>query len=169
MRIDISGCYFRWLCDITELTGYSELLSLLHDTPFVYIIPMDKNRESDGLSLRWRFLCENSINRRAYFSQFSSNECSVLEMMIALALRMEEITGDCAENWFCIMLESLGLFNMTNECFDKNNAVIILENFLERKFRRNGKGSLFTVTKSRADMRATEIWYQMCLYLDEQF
>lgn len=170
MRTDISERYFQWLCDITELAGYSKLLAVLHDTQFVYRVPMDKNRESDGLCLRWRFMYETNIGCYADNIGPNFDGCSVLEMMTALALRMgEEIMCERAGKWFLAMLKSLGLSYMTDDCFNQIAAVDILDKFLKRKFRRNGKGSLFTVTKSRADMRATEIWYQMCLYLDEQF
>ena len=42
-----------------------------------------------------------------------------------------------------------------------------LDRFLQRKFKKNGEGSLFTIRDPSKDMRNIDIWYQMCAYLNE--
>ena len=51
--------------------------------------------------------------------------------------------------------------------FDRDYVEDIVQKFLDRKYSRNGDGGLFTVNRSRYDLRSVEIWYQMCWYLDE--
>ena len=52
--------------------------------------------------------------------------------------------------------------------FDEDNARIAIDRLLSHSYKRNGDGGLFTLkSRTREDMRKTEIWYQMCWYLDE--
>ena len=51
--------------------------------------------------------------------------------------------------------------------FDEKTIEKHLDIFMNRKYRRNGAGGLFTLKFPPRDMRMVEIWYQMCWYLDE--
>jgi len=94
-------------------------------------------------------------------------------MMAALAFRCEEQImsdaeyGDRTGEWFWAMIESLGLTGMDDEHFNKQFADDVVDRFLDRNYSRNGEGGLFTVQNPRRDMRSTEIWYQMCFYLND--
>ena len=89
--------YFEWLydlvCDNRYSEGYSyrKLLSYLHDVEFTYTIPKDSNRAEDGLDLRYRFAYNTG---REYAEEYLDGPCSVLEMMVALAIRCEECIMD---------------------------------------------------------------------------
>lgn len=160
--------YFAWISKIArewclEHGSYDQLIHILHLTPFYSSIPMDKNRIEDGLNLRTR-----------YSHQMTKDEpASVLEVMVALAYRCEEEYmadpdyGDRTGEWFFGMIQSLGLAGMDDSRFNLIYTMNILERFLNREFKPNGEGSLFTVQNSNQDFRKTEIWYQMCWYLDE--
>ena len=93
-------------------------------------------------------------------------------MMIALSIRCEEHimddpdVGDRTGQWFWNMLVSLGLGSIDDRKFDRYLVDDVLERFLNREYKRNGEGGLFTVNNGR-DMRQTEIWYQMNYYLRE--
>ena len=58
---DINNDYFEWLynlvCDglYAGRNSYRKLLMFLHNTEFTWTIPMDENRASDGIDLRYRF------------------------------------------------------------------------------------------------------------------
>ena len=99
--------------------------------------------------------------------------CSVLEMMIALAIRCEEHimddpdVGNRTGQWFWNMIMNLGLGSMTDDQFDKRYAEQVIERFLNREYEQDGEGGLFTVKHCKHDLRTVEIWYQMCWYLDE--
>ncbi len=141
---------------------------LLHGTPFRYSVSRDENRAQDGIDLRWRY---SYLNGYDDLSDFLSGPCSVLEMMVALAIKCEEIMddatyGDRTGQWFWQMVVSLGLGGMYDEAFDKGYSIQCIERFLDRRYSSNGRGGLFTVRGAHRDMRDLEIWYQMDDYLN---
>lgn len=175
--------YFEWLCSKachdSSCKKYSKLLSMLYDYEFTPKLVMDENRVEDGRELMRRFAIERNTTLNALLSegltgmdQRGEKQCSVLEMMIALAIRCEETIMTDAEYddrtgiWFFQMIDSLGLTDMTDFNFDHKYVEKILDKFIYREYNRNGKGGLFTIEDTEADMRDIEIWYQMCWYLD---
>ena len=179
MRDGINGEYFKWLCDLAckrrfaKEISYRKLLRFLHDTQFTYLIRRDQNRAEDGISLRWRF-----IQARKYEDSYDEimsrldGPCSVLEMMLALAIRCEESwmddpnIGDRTGQWFWGMVRSLGLGSMTDDRFDIRYAEDVIARFLDREYEPDGRGGLFTIKDCDRDLRDVEIWYQLCWYLD---
>lgn len=75
--------------------------------------------------------------------------------------------GNRTGQWFWNMIVNLGLGSMNDTKFNKIHAKEIIQKFMDREYRRNGEGGLFTVKHCRTDLRSVEIWYQMCWYLDE--
>lgn len=174
-RDQIINDYFEWLWNFTKCRGHSQnrkIITLLHNIEFRYSIPMDANREEDGVDLRYRFMTEVGIpkNYQEVYG-YLDGPCSVLEMMIALAIRCEESImddpdiGDRTSEWFWLMMKNLGLDYMSDRKFDRDIAEEKISIFLDRKYKRNGEGGLFVVN-GRRDLRKVEIWYQMCWYLD---
>ena len=171
--------YFEWMirlvCDGKYSGGRSwkKLFRLLHETEFIYILEMDGNRADDGADLRYRFAYESGYNERELDDAMENRPCSILEMMVALAQRCEEhITddpdsGNRTGKWFFEMIESLGLKIMDDEHFDKIVSADILDCFMRREYRSDGRGGLVTVSDENIDMRSSEIWYQMMWYLNE--
>lgn len=172
-RCNLYNRYFDWLCDLVCRQRYSKaisfrkLLTRLHETEFTYLIPRDKNRAMDGIDLRWRFSLEYDLD-----SGDLDGPCSVLEMMVALAIRCEEDymddpgVGDRTGQWFWGMIVNLGLGSMTDTRYDERVVDDILQRFLNREYEPDGKGGLFTVRNCNFDLRDVEIWVQMCYYLD---
>ena len=175
----IKNEYFEWLYEyvcgerFSKTISYRKLLMRLHDTKFRYTIPMDSNREEDGVDLRWRFASryENPKDQN-YVMDCLIGLCSVLEMMVALAIRCEENimddpnVGDRTGQWFWGMIRSLGLGDMTDDRFDRKFVDETIERFLNRDYEPNGKGGLFTIKNCKKDLRTVEIWYQLCWYLN---
>lgn len=167
--------YFDWMYRLVfrrpRSATYRKLLTCLYDHDFRYSIAMDDNRDSDGIDLRYRFAREKGYDYRLIGSYLDDRPCSVLEMMIALALRCEEHImedsefGDRTGHWFWNMIVSLGLSSMSDKRFDIDYVDDVIERFLDREYEPNGKGGLFTVRDSKRDMRTMEIWYQMHSYL----
>lgn len=162
--------YFEWLFDMVHDgrfargISYEKLLRHLHDRMFKYIMKRDSNRASDGVDLRYRFSHE-------FGEMYYYKPCSILEMMIALAIRCEEsimddpLIGDRTGQWFWDMIVSLGLGSMTDDLYSEQYVDDVLERFVDREYEPNGKGGLFTVY-NHEDMREVEIWGQMLRYLN---
>lgn len=159
--------YFEWMYDLvcdgrfSKRITYRKLLMHLHNTEFIYSIPRDENRAEGGVDLRRRFSDHNV-----------SGPCSVLEMMLALAIDCEETImenaayGDRTGQWFWGMINNLGLGTMNDTNYDREYVTNILDRFLHRRYERDGRGGLFTVRNCDRDLRDVEIWYQLCWYLD---
>lgn len=171
--------YFEWICQLVcdnkkfGRFSYRKLLCRLYDRDFVCLMPMDENRTTDGLDLRYRFGYENGYDRPTIDTHLNHDHpCSVLEMMISLAHRCEESImddpdkGNRTGEWFWGMMSSLKLLPMFDEYFDKELVDHVITIFLNRQYKRNGEGGLFTINNCPHDLRAVEIWYQMCWYLD---
>jgi hypothetical protein len=169
--------YFEWLCskiiDEESNVKYSMLMSHLYDATFTAVLDMDENRAEDGKALRYRFGIENNISRNTILTTLDNDpQCSVLEMMVALSIRCEESImtddeyGDRTGSWFWNMIVSLGLGTMNDSRFDEKYVDIVLDRLINRQYKRNGEGGLFTIDGIKRDMRNVEIWYQMCWYLD---
>jgi hypothetical protein len=175
---DISKGYFDWLCEVIDYGGktkfYKRTLKLLHHIDFSYTIPKDANRFEDGIDLRYRYGYEHHIDYPEIADILDSKPCSVLEMMVALAVRCEEHImydaekGDRQSKWFWKMFDNLGLKEMTNSNFDEDYILDSVERFLRRDYDADGTGGLFTTSDPTKDMRTEEIWYQLMWYLNDR-
>lgn len=177
VRDDVINEYFDWMCQLVsdkQYIGdhsYRKLLSKLHSIPFTYTIDMDGNRAADGIDLRYRFGYERNYEDYIITSFLDDKPCSVLEMIVALALRCETIMedpdyGDRTGEWFWGMIESLGLESMDDTSFNRDHVDDVIDIFLSRGYGRDGRGGLFTIKHPKRDLRTVEIWYQMNWYLD---
>lgn len=167
--------YFDWLYSLvmSDDESYIVLCEFLDDIDFNYIHQMDGNRLEDGISMRYRFAYDKSIPPAIISRELDNKPCSVFEMMVALAVRMEEDVMDSAEYedrtgiWFRDMLKSLTLEDMVNRNFDKDRAEKVIDAFLLRRYQQNGRGGLFTINNHpESDLRKVEIWYQAMWYLN---
>lgn len=176
-----SEIYFDWLCqkisypDDTEnekINPYDELLRYLHSVTFVPIIDMDWNRRDDGIDLRYRFGYESDIEPEVIHDTVDIEPCSMFEMMVALAIRVEEHImadddiGDRTPGWFWSMIESLGLQHQTNDNINLSYIAHTVNRFMNRQYEPDGKGGLVTIPGCPEDLRDVEIWYQMQMYLN---
>lgn len=175
---EIQNCYLNWVKtlafpELEKRQQYSYLLDFLYNVPFTYLIPLDQNRYIDGIDLRYRFGYEYNISDDEIKYYIDNRNCTVLEMMVALALKCEEEImadpeiGNRIGNWFYAMLENSHLNCMTNDVFDVYYVDERIKQLLNRQYSFDGDGGLFKVRNPKRDMRTSEIWYQMCWYLDE--
>jgi hypothetical protein len=161
----VRDLYFEHLCAMIgskKAGAYSRLLLMFHDRPFYEIIPNDANRVIEGQALRDTFRGRHGV-------RMDDDSCTFLEMLIALAQRMNDVvyepnTPDQTEKWFWIFVDNLGMTDDTDELMDAvrfeevRRAVIRV---VERTYRRNGSGGIFPVRGFKGDMRTIELWYQM--------
>lgn len=112
--------YKRWLMyqigGSSECRNYTLLLDELYDIPFRYVVPSDQNRIEDAYALRSEFLDSYDWPR-------ITNKASVLEVLIALARKIDEDLmydeefGDRTEEWFWVMVRNLGIC-LSNSHYD---------------------------------------------------
>lgn len=167
--------YFLWLCEKVCMDGpdkgYVTLMKILYERDFspetAVLIPNDDNRIEDGIRLRDEFIEDFGLNG------YIRGACSVLEMMVALSYRIEDIFGfDDAPGYFWMLLENLGLDlfddHYCRTCRNYRGEIDdILYRFMNREYCKDGKGSLFPMKNPSRNLAKTEIWYQMQNYMRE--
>lgn len=179
-RDEVIHGYFNWLYDLVckdrfaPSISYRRLLQFMHDTDFRYSIARDQNRAEDGKDLRYRYALTRGEDPDEIdeITDILAGPCSVLEMMIALAIRAEEsimddvLLGDRTAQWFWKMVTNIGLGSAMDTNLDYRVVSRKLDRCLDREYAPNGRGGLFTVLDCEYDLREVEIWYQLCWYLD---
>lgn len=172
--------YFDWLVEIvcknrfSKQISYKRLLMQLHSISFkgVGLFKRDRNRVQDGINLRYRFADELYTMHSRFVLNYLSGPCSVLEMMVALAMKCEETImdnpeyGDRTGQWFWQMISSMGLSHMTDDIYNKEAVDFAVNRMLNREYAPNGEGGLFTIRGFDGDLREVDIWTQLCWYLD---
>jgi hypothetical protein len=169
MEEPIEEVYFKWLCArvLTQpSTMYVDLFRLLHDTPFTWIIPGDRNREEDGCELRYYFMDETGLDAS---SEWFNRPCSVLEMLVAFARNAAFQTNISDQEWMATFLENLNLVRFRYlRRTDVPVVEEIINTFLWRTYDPSGVGGLFPMRSTMHDQRTVELWYQLSEYLADQ-
>lgn len=186
MRPDIREAYMGELAKIIHVRhgrkSYFKLLQKLHAVPFNYDILMDENRFADGVSLRYIIGRELGYPDAVIATLLDDKPCSVLEMLVALCLSIEERImsdpecGDRTSEWFWLIMGNLGLHqfhDMTFDWYQSDHEIDgIMDIFLNHQYHRDGSnGGAFIIPdiEPGKDMRKTELWYQACWYLNTIF
>lgn len=173
--------YFHWLCGLVNADdpncSYYDLMRILFDTEFRWSIRNDENRAQDGILLRGTFL-KSSDSEGAGIGDIQG-PCTVLEMLIALATRIDidimwdPDKGDQTMRWFWEMVQNLGLDGFDDDDFEGEDGYrfvpFIVDRWLDRRYRWDGIGGLFPLKNPTCDQRETEIWYQMNVYMIENY
>lgn len=166
--------YYDWLISkVTEYNNnYDYLLQHLYSIDFYSCIPLDDNRLTDGGDLWCRFADEQGYSYNEMDS-IAESQVTVLEVMIGLAVRMEDTImcdvdfGDRTALWFWAMVKSMGLYSMIDENYDSAYVDDVVNDMLERNYDKDGRGSLFHVKGTMYDMRELEIWRQMHVFIGD--
>lgn len=181
--------YFSWLYNhIREPRRrdyYVKLCKLLHAKPFKSYVHNDENRCADGIALRNIFSEMMGLDEsHTEVHYFLKGECTIFEMMVALAKRMNELMydlddrGDHTPKWFLEMIRNLGLSEFTDETTRDNRLDPVteaeiddtLEKLVSRAYDFYGRGGLFPLKRRPPEDQTTvEIWYQLMRYLDENY
>lgn len=158
--------------DITDMS-YRMLLGVLDGVEFKDTRGIDSNRIHDAQELRADLIAEMAMDHTAV-RPFPN--VSMLEVMIAIANRLGQITGDeDTAFWFWEMVSNLVLDGIDDTEF-RSDPESYEEEILDRaddviniNYDRDGLGGLFLLREGVApqDMRDTELWYQMQYYANE--
>lgn len=169
MNEPIEESYFNWLCaKVIEPTSpnHRDLMKLLHGTEFFWKVSGDKNREADGIELRYYFSNETGLVEGSGWSEYG---CSVLEMLIAFSNRASFQTDIPAKEWFWEFLINLGIDEFRYLDLDQAKYVQdVVHIFIWRMYEENGDGGILPLRNPSQDQREVEIWYQFCEYLEDQ-
>lgn len=174
------GWYFDVLYDIVaadreEVTdlSYRMLLGVLDGVEFKDTRGIDSNRIHDAQELRADLIAEMALDHTAV-RPFPN--VSLLEVMISIADRLGQITGDeDTAFWFWEMVSNLVLDGIDDNEFwsdpEGYEAEILdrADDVINIKYDRDGLGGLFLLREGVApqDMRDAELWYQMQYYANE--
>ena len=174
----INKLYFDWLYKLVggskgPCSNYYYLMRTLFSIDYYWLVPNDDNRAEDGKSLRTKFSSETGEIDDYFLYQC----CSVLEMMVGLAHRIEtDITYDPDKSdhtgvWFYEMLDNLGLSDCTDDIWDdqkQEKTMKTIMDMMDRNYSFNGFGGLYPLKKPKEDQRNVEIWKQMSAYFIEK-
>lgn len=174
----LDEAYFVWLYsqvgsvqNRNRSKTYWTLLRLLHEREFYWTKKFDKdgNRAQDGKDLRREFLRDTNTVLSKVNDGWMDLDCSMLELLVALAWKLAFDGGGESATWFWQMIDNLGL----TECTDANppDARIveeILVKVIGRRYAPNGAGGLFPLQRAEQDQRRVELWYQAQAYLLER-
>lgn len=158
--------------DVTDMS-YRMLLGVLDSVEFKDTRGIDGNRIQDAQELRADLIAENDLDH-TYVRPFEN--VSLLEVMIAIADRLGQITGDeDTAFWFWEMVSNLVLDGIDDTEFrsdpESYEAEILdrADDVININYDRDGLGGLFLLREGVApqDMRDTELWYQMQYYANE--
>lgn len=167
----LAEAYFHWLVEQVREQGghpdktYWDVLRIMHEKEFLWLVPNDDNRLVDGLDLRNEFIEE----RRTMFSTDKFGPCSCLEVMIALSRRLAWVAGEAAEGWAWQLLCNLDLHKMPDPLSRRkaNRTDDILQRMIWRTYSPDGMGGFFPLAWPEYDQTKMEIWYQMHAYAQE--
>lgn len=158
--------------DVTDLS-YRMLLGVLDGVEFRDTRGIDSNRIHDAQELRADLIAEHELDH-TYVRPFEN--VSLFEVMVAIADRLGEITGDeDTAFWFWEMVSNLTLDGIDDTEFwsypESYEAEILdrADDVINVNYDRDGLGGLFLLREGVApqDMRDTELWYQMQYYANE--
>lgn len=159
------------------------LARTLHQKEFSAVIKKDINRINDGRLLRQLFLDEQKFrsngDRDRALDEISIPECSVLELLIGIAERLNFMYLDSqydkpVGDWMHELLSNLKLGYMTDAVLVEfpeylQKAMRIMDQLIERTYEADGRGGLFPLDHPKRDQREVEIWEQMADYCAENY
>lgn len=171
--VPLNELYFRWLYsqvadpDWTD-EGFThwELLRALFQIEFVSVAGKDEDRATDGRELRRTFIDEQGLS--GVSRDWIEHGCSMLELMVGLAQRLEFLADAKVHYWFWRLMDNLDLRQYNDEyelpLEDVDEAITRV---IFRLYGYDGVGGLFPLRAPTRDQRELELWVQMGDYLAE--
>lgn len=180
-----SDPYYDWLCNLIDTDTdicmpHKKLLSGLHTMQFYSCNNMDNNRAADGMGLRRMFINENKNDPEfvyEFMSVYISRPCSVLEFMIALAMKCGNGLYAHLDQeypvalWFWkVFCKNLGYDRMHDDNFSQKKFYDRTVGCMSREYNSDGTGgSMFPIRGyTVSDMRTLDIWQQLNRWVREK-
>lgn len=165
--------YIKWLMKLVNAKPrHYDLFETMFGVEFTYFVGNDINRAHDGLALRDMYMDDTGFHE--LYDILDNEPCSVIEMLVALAIRMADLmhdadVGDKTGHYFWLMIDNLGVKCTTLNEGDRANIVQKCLDFCDRKYDQGGTGGILVVQNPPKDMRKVEIWCQANWYLTEEY
>lgn len=164
--------YLRWLePQLRDEHGnpdksYWELLKIMFERPFGFVIPLDENRLVDGLDLRVEFAHEVHIRPSA---MEPLGPCTFLEVLIGLSRRLAFVAGGGAPGWAWQLMGNIDLHRMSDPVTRHKERKIqeIMTAVIDRTYLPDGRGGFFPLAWPDDDQTQVELWYQLNAYVGE--
>lgn len=158
---------------------YHNLIRVLWEIDFEAFVGNDYDRAAEGLELRTRY--NDILARKAGRGRFVTpdvheifGECRVLEMLIALSMRMYDLMQDMGvynsvSRWFWEIMECVSFDMLDDDSWnvDQNDEEFvrdICDRIMHGDGLRQGRRGGWFLQKDWEDV---EIWYQMHAYLKQ--
>jgi hypothetical protein len=174
MTEPLDELYFTWLYgQVADHTltdprmTYWNLFRALYQKEFAWFVPNDDNRAIDGLLMRQSFAEERGLMvTDEYWLRLG---CSMLELLIAIARRLQFEGEHTVSFWFWHLIRNIGFLGFYD---DRKLPLRRIDSRLDmiiwRTYEDNGGGGLFPLRRPSKDQRKVEIWYQLSAYLLER-
>ena len=180
--------YFEWLVSKVTSPAVPDdaqariVLQVLRDIR-IQALPMadDAPRLEDGKQLRTSFMDDTGMAVHSYKDALEpeSGFCTVLELLVALSMRMDDIMRDpldpCSSvpSWFWGMVSTMvdqPFYPCSYWTFsvDASTPVVVAEStmkFLGRQYDPTGHNGNVFIDMSGVDLRAIDIWAQACHFM----
>jgi hypothetical protein len=180
MSEPLDELYFKWLYEQVAVPEYEDrdltywkVLRILFTKEFVWVpdFVTDENRIHDGIALRHEFVA--AIGIEDVDPDWMDVGCSMLELMVGLARRLEfQADKGGTHYWFWVLMENIGLTGYSDDRrFTKrllSRIDDILDGIIYRNYEPSGLGGFFPLINPLHDQRDRELWYQMNDYLLER-
>ena len=164
----LDDMFLEWLYDQVLVRAhrgatYWKLLRQMYQTEYIWFIPNDGNRAEDGKDLRVDWMRHVEIDAPDHWLDLP---CSFLEMLVALARRMEFEADQTTQHWFWHLLENLDFQAYHDGSgYSRNYVTKRMRVVMDRMYDAHGNGGLFPLRNPDKDQRRVELWYQMSAYL----
>lgn len=183
--------YVEWLesftiderMDSSRRVSYHKLIMQLWEIEFEPSVGNDHDRAAEGLELRSRY--NDILARKAGEGDFVTpdvcaifGECRVLEMLVALSMRMYDLMQDMGiynsvSRWFWEIMSNVGFDILDDDTWNESDeAAFSNEQFVRYSCDEIMQGFGQAVGKKGGwfyveDWDSIEIWYQMHRYLKQ--
>lgn len=172
--VPLDELYFQWLYEQVadpdfedEDLTYWEVLKVLFSVDFAFVIRMDENRAEDGKALRRKFVDEKGLT--GVSRHWIEIGCSVLELMVGLAERLEFVADGKSHYWFWELMGNLGLREYSDShAIPYEDIEETLTKVMFRQYGPDGVGGFFPLKYPQRDQRTLELWAQLSDYVQEQ-
>lgn len=156
--------YFHYLLGKVNAFNRERICKFLYGIEFTWddTIPLEFVRAEKGTELRLHYFYETGRH-----TSLDGEECRVLELLVALAIGMDNVMSLPGEErpgqWFEEMIENLGLDG------DNSKNLSRIVRWMSRTYEKDGSGGLFPLKNSGGvDQRRQSLWNQANAYLVER-
>lgn len=177
MSAPLDELYFQWLYGLVadptiqeENLTYWNVLRVLFEKEYAWVdsVVNDENRIHDGKALRIEFIESQGWTVASVDPNWIELGCSMLEVMVGLAHRLEFLADGTPHYWFWVLMANIGLAGFNDKRRLRRDYVEdILDRIIFRNYQPTGLGGFFPLQNPREDQRDIELWAQMNEYVQE--